>query len=162
VSQLAACLLLFFGFLLSGSLSPVNEFPTAIRGFDARYNKVFAFTAHAEYRNLSHEFDSLWEDLITPNGGFLSQKDGGDEANHYGISMFHQLHCLAIIRSALQQATSGKMPAGNMKMGSHNEIRVTQYHSWGGTATKSIASTTCARYEELHSNPSPPLPGHLM
>ncbi|KAM7214613.1 protein of unknown function (DUF3328) domain containing protein [Rhypophila decipiens] len=44
--------------------------------------------------------DSWWDRLITPNGGFLLvQDEAEDEPLGFGVSMFHQLHCLNMIRS---------------------------------------------------------------
>ncbi|KAM7200819.1 protein of unknown function (DUF3328) domain containing protein [Rhypophila sp. PSN 637] len=44
--------------------------------------------------------DSWWDRLITPNGGFLVVQDKAeDEPLGFGVSMFHQLHCLNMIRS---------------------------------------------------------------
>lgn len=60
------------------------------------------FTEHDEYKQLNHEYDAVWDGLLTPNGGFLIVKDTTDTKHLYGLSMFHQLHCLAMIRSAFQ------------------------------------------------------------
>ena len=63
-----------------------------------------------EYRNLSHEYDDLWDDLVSPNGGFIltlgegDDDDGNSKTVHKnGISMFHQLHCLTLLRGAIQR-----------------------------------------------------------
>ncbi|KAL7915467.1 hypothetical protein GGI35DRAFT_489104 [Trichoderma velutinum] len=63
---------------------------------------------HPQYKNLSRDFDHLWDELLTPNGGFIMKKDENNDVHQYGISMFHQLHCLAMIRTALQEALSLK------------------------------------------------------
>ncbi|KAI2472784.1 hypothetical protein F4781DRAFT_321073 [Annulohypoxylon bovei var. microspora] len=47
-----------------------------------------------------------WEDLLTPNGGFLMVEEQDGEINKIGVSMFHQLHCLSMIRTEL---LSGEM-----------------------------------------------------
>ena len=65
------------------------------------------FSDHAAFQNLSHRYDRVWQDLVTPNGGFFFEKSPAGKVIFYGISMFHQLHCLGIIRSALQQAIPG-------------------------------------------------------
>lgn len=45
--------------------------------------------------------DTSWESLLTPGGGFLQvEKEDGGEVG-FGVSMFHQLHCLVMIRSML-------------------------------------------------------------
>lgn len=60
------------------------------------------FSEHDDYRNMSHQFDSLWTDLLTSNGGFIYKTEKDNRKHKYGISMFHQLHCLAILRGAFQ------------------------------------------------------------
>ncbi|KAI1416920.1 hypothetical protein F5Y13DRAFT_185758 [Hypoxylon sp. FL1857] len=42
-----------------------------------------------------------WDSLLTPNGGFLMVEEQDHEINKYGVSMFHQLHCLSMIRTVL-------------------------------------------------------------
>lgn len=64
------------------------------------------FSENPQYKNLSREFDHLWDELLTPNGGFIMKKDEKNIVHQYGLSMFHQLHCLAMIRTALQEALS--------------------------------------------------------
>ncbi|KAF1959416.1 hypothetical protein CC80DRAFT_490341 [Byssothecium circinans] len=54
------------------------------------------------YQDLSHENDHYWQELLTPNGGFLIKLDEEGNAHRHGIGMFHQLHCLQMIRQALQ------------------------------------------------------------
>ena len=46
--------------------------------------------------------DSAWNSLLTPNGGFLINKDEEGDSETIGISMFHQLHCLQIIRVQIE------------------------------------------------------------
>ena len=60
------------------------------------------FYEHYEYQNLSHSSDHLWDELLTPNGGFLAGVDDTGRAHRYGISMFHQLHCVAMLRMVVQ------------------------------------------------------------
>lgn len=40
---------------------------------------------------------------MVPNGGFFYERGKTGSLEAYGISMFHQLHCLAMIRVALQE-----------------------------------------------------------
>ena len=60
------------------------------------------FKEHEEYKSLNPEFDSLWDEVLTPNGGFLYMIED-DKPRKYGISMFHQLHCLQILRTKMQK-----------------------------------------------------------
>ncbi|KID94595.1 hypothetical protein MAJ_09445, partial [Metarhizium majus ARSEF 297] len=54
---------------------------------------------------LAHEHDRLWrEDLLPPNGGYLTlARAPNDTAARLGVAMFHQLRCLAAIRSEMQR-----------------------------------------------------------
>ncbi|KAJ4856800.1 hypothetical protein T069G_10168 [Trichoderma breve] len=62
---------------------------------------------------------AFWDSLLTPNGGFL-MVDLGDHRNHsVGVSMFHQLHCLSIVRSVVVGGGMHKHPndgGGNSAM----------------------------------------------
>lgn len=65
------------------------------------------FSEHEEYKELGPEYDHLWDELLTENGGFLIQEDPKErQVRKYGIGMFHQLHCLQMIRGALAAATA--------------------------------------------------------
>ena len=61
------------------------------------------FTINAKYMYLSHDFDVEWEKLMPPNGGFIEQPDNEGIITKYGIGMFHQLHCLIMIRTEIQR-----------------------------------------------------------
>lgn len=64
------------------------------------------FREHSEYKDLSHTYDHFWDSLFPPNGGYIEAR-GNDQSRHdYGISMYHQLHCLQMIRSAIQALQS--------------------------------------------------------
>jgi hypothetical protein len=53
--------------------------------------------------SLLHSNDKPWEKehLLVPNGGFIVREIRGKKYYH-GITMFHQLHCLAHVRSTMQ------------------------------------------------------------
>jgi hypothetical protein len=63
------------------------------------YSHSTTFTPHPEYANLSHIYDELWDAILPANGGFLIDSTGSS-----GITMFHQLHCLQLLRVGLQRA----------------------------------------------------------
>ena len=69
---------------------------------------TLTFTDNQQYTNLSSQFDHLWEEeLLTKSGGFITDpsSSGHDgEPSYAGISMFHQLHCLSMIRMALKDS----------------------------------------------------------
>ncbi|KAI0197056.1 hypothetical protein EV127DRAFT_415468 [Xylaria flabelliformis] len=52
-------------------------------------------------RNETPRETGWWGSLSTPNGGFLMVEDQNHETQGYGVSMFHQLHCLVMVRSML-------------------------------------------------------------
>ncbi|KAF7874513.1 uncharacterized protein EAF02_008490 [Botrytis sinoallii] len=46
--------------------------------------------------------DVDWDEyLLTPNGGFIIVDEGEGVTKGYGVTMFHQLHCLGMIRTML-------------------------------------------------------------
>ncbi|QDS70998.1 hypothetical protein FKW77_007739 [Venturia effusa] len=61
------------------------------------------FIPNTSYNDLSPAADGNWTALLPPNGGFFSKQVGGKgEYEMVGVTMFHQLHCLSMIRGALQ------------------------------------------------------------
>lgn len=48
-------------------------------------------------RNETSRETGWWGSLLTPNGGFLKVEEHNHEIQDYGVSMFHQLHCLAMV-----------------------------------------------------------------
>lgn len=69
---------------------------------------TLTFTENQQYTNLSSQYDHLWEEeLLTKSGGFITDpsSSGHDgDPSYAGISMFHQLHCLSMIRMALKDS----------------------------------------------------------
>ena len=61
------------------------------------------FTINSQYMNLSYDANAYWDNLITPNGGFIRQLDSEGIMMKHGISMFHHLHCLQMIRAEIQR-----------------------------------------------------------
>lgn len=59
------------------------------------------FVEQRKYMSMSHDYDYLWADLLPENGGFV--QESYEEDVEAGIAMFHQLHCLQMIRMAVQQ-----------------------------------------------------------
>jgi len=60
--------------------------------------------------SLKHEYDHLWNDFLLDDFGAVPEVEGIAEPRDsvVAISMFHQLHCLASFRKALQNAKEGK------------------------------------------------------
>ncbi|KAL8876299.1 MAG: hypothetical protein Q9198_005481 [Flavoplaca austrocitrina] len=72
--------------------------------------------------NLLPSADAEWERaLLTPKGGFLWVNYNGTAERPYGISMFHGLHCLKMLREVIQSSRPG-MDGGHAhaaKVGGH-------------------------------------------
>ncbi|EPE32558.1 hypothetical protein GLAREA_07692 [Glarea lozoyensis ATCC 20868] len=59
------------------------------------------FQEDKRFQTFNSTADKLWQDTVTPNGGFvIDESRTGSQVN--GIAMFHQLHCLAMVRSGFQ------------------------------------------------------------
>ncbi|KAL9116577.1 MAG: hypothetical protein Q9187_006898, partial [Circinaria calcarea] len=62
------------------------------------------FNEHPIYKSLSPGSDAAWEALVPENGGFILQTEKGkDGEQKMGISMFHQLHCLVMLRGWIRE-----------------------------------------------------------
>ncbi|XMA20259.1 hypothetical protein WAI453_013050 [Rhynchosporium graminicola] len=72
------------------------------------------FETNFTYQSIHPKTDDLWNDLVTPNGGFIYE-GSGDEKRVYGVGMFHQLHCLQIFRNHLQELYSKKQDRSNRR-----------------------------------------------
>ena len=59
------------------------------------------FKARPEFNDLTAEGNDLWDSIIPKNGGFILRRKG-KVWDVGGVSMFHQLHCLQMIRAGIQ------------------------------------------------------------
>ncbi|PWY91614.1 hypothetical protein BO94DRAFT_564929 [Aspergillus sclerotioniger CBS 115572] len=50
--------------------------------------------------------NTTWTSLLPPNGGTLKVHTPNNTITSYGISMFHQLHCLTVLRGLIFPETS--------------------------------------------------------
>ncbi|KAL8989127.1 MAG: hypothetical protein Q9177_001925 [Variospora cf. flavescens] len=63
------------------------------------------FTDQPTLENLSFSGNQDWERaLLTPKGGFLWTQYNVTAERPYGISMFHGLHCLKMLREVIQES----------------------------------------------------------
>jgi hypothetical protein len=85
------------------SLRLVNQCVVA-NSNEARFPVEFA--DNMSFATISPSSDKLWEDLVPPNLGLVMKMGEKGERVPYGIAMFHQLHCLQEIRTALQNAVN--------------------------------------------------------
>jgi hypothetical protein len=66
--------------------------PASDYGFDSfHFSSTMDFKENDKYQDLSHENDHVWQELLTPNGGFLIKVDDEGNAQRHGIGMFHQV-----------------------------------------------------------------------
>ena len=85
-----------------------------------REEQAVLFANHREYQTLETEDDALWDDLLTPNGGFIWQTEADGKRHVSGISMFHQLHCLQMLRAKLFQFREQALGAPDPAEPDHN------------------------------------------
>ena len=67
------------------------------------FTETMIFEEHDQYMSLAPKNDIYWDDLLTPNGGFVKRPDANGVVMKHGMSMFHQLHCLQMIRAEIQR-----------------------------------------------------------
>lgn len=83
------------------------------------------FRRYDEFQDISRKGDSHWDSLLTPNGGFVVLDPPSAET--YGIAMFHQLHCLQMIRSTMQSLMNPNMSADGQIQ--HSEHHGANHHA---------------------------------
>lgn len=110
---------------------------TVVRNSAVRSNQLLAvgrrhtmiFKEHPEFQNLNHEFDHFWDDNLPPNLGFLLLFNETENKNAWvGVSMFHQLHCLGMIRGALQGAMRELEELVEIHGGAHEHNNESHHH----------------------------------
>lgn len=92
------------------------------------YHKQTTFSAHPEFANLSHKYDALWEGVLPSNGGFLNHIGPDGTQVGEGITMFHQLHCLQLLRIGLQQKHSNGEEAVPVVDGHGHSVHANSEH----------------------------------
>ncbi|KAK3063697.1 hypothetical protein LTS18_013488 [Coniosporium uncinatum] len=102
---LTAPLLLLLLLLLS-ALSPSsptnpNNLTTTLSTYRAHQLHLVTFTQRLEFYDLNATGDDAWNAILPPNGGFVVQEMEDGRRAMAGVSMFHQLHCLMMIRGAI-------------------------------------------------------------
>jgi hypothetical protein len=81
------------------------------------------FQQRSKYFDLSEAGDGNWTSLLPPNGGFVSSPSReGPGYEMVGITMFHQLHCLQMIRSTIQDLMAGRPVGSRMNERMENEM----------------------------------------
>ncbi|ETI21742.1 hypothetical protein G647_08089 [Cladophialophora carrionii CBS 160.54] len=75
--------------------------PSSLNEHENRHKS--SLSRDRNYMTLDHDADGYWEDFLDDNMGFIQTESGSGL-----ITMFHQLHCLASLRHALQQSQAGE------------------------------------------------------
>ncbi|KAK1760019.1 hypothetical protein QBC47DRAFT_118120 [Echria macrotheca] len=88
--------------------SPVPEFPKEIRTFE--FDEIFMAAS-------TPQSDKAWEDLLPVGGGYIYVNDSADyglqpgiqrkTGEIYSVAMYHQLHCLTMLRGYYWDLVSG-------------------------------------------------------
>lgn len=90
------------------------------------------FEEHAQFKSLDHKFDTLWDEMLLPaNGGYVTSSKTKNNTDKLGISMFHQLHCLSMIRDEMQllkDEFDAMKRGGNAKGGHKQDVQVHRRH----------------------------------
>lgn len=74
-----------------------------------RRTSTVHFEPNTTYMNTLHQYDQYWNTLLGENEGAQVFYQGPGLSNvTVGTGMFHQFHCLASIRSTIQQLQDGK------------------------------------------------------
>ncbi|KAK5108180.1 hypothetical protein LTR62_008711 [Meristemomyces frigidus] len=83
------------------------------------HRRTVNFTRREDFWDLSTKGDELWSNIIPDNGGFVFHRVHDKLGYKTGISMFHQLHCLQMIRMAIQKLQNGTVESGDMHSQTH-------------------------------------------
>ena len=66
------------------------------------HSKSYVFRELPAMQNMSYSHDKSWEETMPITGGFIWVQHNDTTSLEYGISMFHALHCLDMLRSMIQ------------------------------------------------------------
>lgn len=83
-----------------------NPSDDVLRGSSAsrgNSNFLFEFLERPDIESLDSAVDGVWDQAMnTPLGGFLLVRHNETYSQGWGVSMFHSIHCLRILRSTMQ------------------------------------------------------------
>ena len=80
------------------------------------------------FENMSHANDNAWSKiLMPPNSGFIRVKHNETYVMDWGISMFHALHCLSLLRTMLQDNLAEAASAWHSQHSSHSQAESAQF-----------------------------------
>lgn len=85
-------------------------------------DNLYPFHTIPELENMSLEGDAAWQDMTTTRGGgFLWIRHNETYRVGWGVSMFHALHCLSMIREIVKQNPHFDSETGGSEHGSGHE-----------------------------------------
>ena len=96
----AFCLLFVGVFFFTQQLSLF-----ALPSLSVRSYQRVTFKHNAALHDLSPAGDNNWSALLPSNGGFVMQQQADGRHEMAGLSIFHQLQCLSMLRSQIQSLT---------------------------------------------------------
>jgi hypothetical protein len=89
--------------------------------------------------DLSHSADSAWEATFnTPKGGFLWVKHNETMNEAWGVSMFHAIHCLGLIRQAVQESGNNTHAISSTHHEANSHTSRSVRHTHGGMDRRHI------------------------
>ncbi|KAL5323798.1 hypothetical protein ACEPPN_008340 [Leptodophora sp. 'Broadleaf-Isolate-01'] len=77
---------------------------------------------------MSHGNDNAWSEiLMPPNSGFIRVKHNETYVIDWGISVFHALHCLSLLRTMLQDNLAEAVSAWHPQHSSYSQVESAQF-----------------------------------
>lgn len=96
--------------------------------FLGRFLKQFHSSDDESEDGETQDSSLLDEARLTKNGGFLRLQQPGGPVGFYGVSMYHQLHCLEMLRDGITGAVTGHGNHSHHGAGSHDEQAEESFH----------------------------------
>ena len=97
----ALCMACFGAVLFLTSQKPLLKQIQSNVCASALYDFETTFVMDKTYTDLSPLGNQAWDKLLPANGGYITKEIDG-KSHKFGISMFHQLHCLQTLRAKIQ------------------------------------------------------------
>ena len=108
------------------------------------------FSEVEKYQNMSHEYDQAWTDILPKNGGFMEKLDWEGKPHRYGISMFHQLHCLSTMRDVYQKLVEDLQKATAAAAGADQAVADQGQPGHGHESRDGVKAHPPSHFQENH------------
>ncbi|KEY71912.1 hypothetical protein S7711_11358 [Stachybotrys chartarum IBT 7711] len=106
-------------FLAAAVLGQLHQGSSCHQGVHGGKPFQAALGSDPTYMSLDHKYDNLWDDFGMASLAIKLPDSAHGEPKHAAISMFHQLHCLTSLRTAIQQAREGHDPGMDWQTNNH-------------------------------------------